>query len=374
MYELTDKEKKIVKLYLITNFGEEEIPTNISIEEKELIKWCLDYVDSRFGRMKYILGTAIDFTLLVQYLSKLDKDLNKFSPTVTLEQIFGKYKLLTKRGNRKANTLTLSFQGSEFGIRKIEEGVLELFHSLDRTDYPSAYVYNTGQWQKYQDLLNGCFKLSQSGRITLVKSLVNYGLKKLSKNTYYSRKQSRVRLFEEIIENFQRGVKGENGGLIFQAIAFGFYYADFPHLSFVVDKVRTGSSRQKRFGDIDCYFGLDLEISIEVKDFNISLNSLTKELSSLVTNTLDNENLGVAFLKSIDSDAADKLQSKGIRVISQDVLLEFVSLWDWQKQNNAVQGMLHYIAHIEQDAKAVKRLLMFIKGVDPHHDTLTFLT
>jgi len=50
-----------------------------------------------------------------------------------------------------------------------------------------------------------------------------------------------------------------------------------------------------------------------------------------------------------------------------------VSLWDWQKQNNAVQGMLHYIAHVEQDPKAVRRLLEFIKEVDPNHDTLTFL-
>ena len=373
MCEITDKEKKIVRTYLVANFGQEEISSSVSTEEKEIIKLCLEYVDTRFSRMKYILGTAMDFTILIEYLSNIDDELNQFTPEITLEEVFGKYKLLTKRGNRKANTLTLSYQGNEFGIRKIEEGVLELFHSLDRTDYPSAYVYNTGQWQKYQDLLNECFKLSQSGRMTLVKSLINYGLKKLSKNTFYSREQSRVRLFEEIIENFPRGVKGENGGLIYQAIAFGFYYSDFPHLSLVADKVRTGSSRQKRFGDIDCYFGLDLEISIEVKDFKISKKSISKELSTLITNTLDNENLGVAFIAQIDEDAEDELQSKGIKVISQDVLLDLVSLWDWQKQNNAVQGMLHYIAHVEQDPKAVRRLLEFIKEVDPNHDTLTFL-
>lgn len=373
MCEITKKEKEEVDKFMTHYFGKVEIEEKVSDDEKEVIKECIEYVNSRFSRMKYILGTAIDFTILFELLSKESKTGQDFNPNLELAEIFEQFPLVTKRGNRKANTLSLGVNDKSFGIRKIEESVLEFFHSVNRTEYPSAYVYNTGQWQKYQDLLLQCFKLSSAGRKILVKSLINFGFKKLSKNTFYSREQSRIRLFEEIIENFERGVKGENGGLIFQALAFGYYYSDFPHLSIVTDKVRTGSSRQKRFGDLDCYFGLDLEISVEVKDFEIKTDNITKELNSLVSNTMENENIGVAFILSIDEDSADELQRKGIRVIPQLRLLELISLWDWQKQNTAVQGMLHYLAHIEQDPKAVERLLKFIKGVDPNHDSLTFL-
>lgn len=325
--------------------------------------------------MKYILGTAIDFTLLAELLSTDDPKINEFNPSLEQTTLFERYTLVQNRGRRKANTLSLSYNGGKhFGIRKLEESVLEFFHSCSRTDYPSAYVYNTGQWKKYIDLLVNCFKLSKRGRYILCKKLLSFGLENLARNTYYIRSQKRIRLFEAIITNFKRGVAGENGGVIYQAIAYGFYSSDFPHLNILVDKVRTGSSRQKRFGDIDCYFGLDLELSIEVKDLTITDANYSSQLSGLISNINGSDVIGIAFVRDIDDGGFCALDSLGIAVLTQDDLLTIISYWDWQKQNNAVQSMLHYLSHIEQDPKAVDRLLSFIKGKDPDHDSLEFTT
>lgn len=371
---MTGKEKELVDKFVKLYFGDIQ-EQEISKQEAQILEDSLTYVSSRFSGMKYILGTGLDFALLAQLLSNKDGDLKMFRLAFSKEDIFQRYELVTSRGERQANTLSLSFnKGKVIGIRKIEENVLKFFHSLSRTDYPNACVYNTGQWKKYQDLLENVFKLSETGRFKLVQALIELGLEKLTKNTFYTRSTKRVRLFDKIIVEYPRGVKGENGGLLYQAIAYSYYSNDFRHLNIVVDKVRTGSSRQKRFGDIDCYFGLDLEISVEVKDFQITNENLYSELGSLITNTKDNSVLGVAFVTEIADEAMDILETEGISVVTQADLEYIVSLWDWQKQNNSVHSILHYLAHIEQDPKAVNRLLKFIFETDPNHDALTFFS
>lgn len=322
--------------------------------------------------MKYILGTALDFALLAQHLSKYDDALKLYNPDLSLNEIFSRYQVSTGIGEKKANTLTLSYKGQKEGIRRIEESVVELFHSLNRSGYPSAYVYNTGQWQKYQDLLEACFRLSEAARLLLCERLIAFGLTNLPKNSFYSRETLRVRLFEEVIQKYERGVQGENGGLIFQAIAYGYIAADRPHLSIIADKVRTGSARQKRFGDIDCYFGLDLETSIEVKDVLITSRKFAKELNEFCRKCSGNNTSGIAFVLDADEEATEAITSYGVNLLTQEMLLYLVSFWDWPKQDAAVQGMLHYLSHIEQDPNAVRRLLAFIKELAKNHDSLVY--
>jgi hypothetical protein len=364
-------QNQIIKVFIRKYFHSEySEPTE---DEKNIIESCLIFVRSRFVAMKYILGTAMDFTILAQLLSDQDSELRKYRPDFSLEKLFQRYKLVTIRGERKANTLSLSFNdGRDIGIRRIEENVLEFFHSLNRTDYPSAYVYNTGQWQKYQDMLESIFQLSENGRYWLLNELIRFGLETLPENKYYERRVKRKRLFERIIEEFERGNPNENGGLIFQAIAFAFYKCDFHHLCIVTDKVRTGSSRQRRFGDIDCYYGLDLELSVEVKDFLITEDNYKSQLGQLISNVGKSDFIGIAFVKNITEEAARTLNSQQIKVITEADLLDRICLWDFQKQEIGVQSMLHYIAHIEQDAGATQRLLEFIALFDPNHPSLYF--
>ena len=371
--QVTEAEQTIINKFLSSSF-DKGVSRSLSDTEKNAVENCLDYVAARFGSMKYILGTALDFTLLAQRLSDYDNTLKSSNPDLTLDKIFSRYQVSAGVGERKANTLTLSYRDKREGIRRIEESVVELFHSLNRSGYPSAYVYNTGQWQKYRNLLLACFQLSEPARLLLCERLIAFGLANLPKNSFYARETLRVRLFEEVIENYERGVQGENGGLIFQAIAYGYIAADRPHLSIIADKVRTGSARQKRFGDIDCYFGLDLETSIEVKDIPITTQRFEKELGEFCRKCEGNNTRGIAFILDVDERTIETITSYGVNIITQAALLYLVSFWDWPKQDAAVQGMLHYLSHIEQDPNAVRRLLTFINQIAKNHDSLVYFT
>lgn len=369
---LLKRERNLIDHFLSEHFRDLRPAGGLGSEEQTIIEWIISYVDTRFGRMKYILGLALDFAIVAQRLSLIDSDAKGFRPQLTEEDIFEKYTLITERGSRKANTLTLEYAGVQEGIRRVEESVANLFHALERSDYPSAYVYNTGQWRKYLELLVNCFKLSEEGRLQLCLQLINYGLDKLPANRYYTREEPKLRLFEKVVENYPRRAPGENAGLAYQAIAYGFLSADRPHLDLIADKVRTGSSRQKRFGDIDCYFGLDLETSVEVKDFTVQEVIFEKELGEFCRKVEGNQIKGIAFVKDVTDKVQDKIQEFGVVVLTQADLVKLVSYWDWHKQEDALQGMLHYMAHIEQNPGAVRRLLDFISEHDSSHDSLAF--
>lgn len=370
--EIHSKEMELINGFLNSAFPSTAI-ASASNEEQYIIDLILETISSQFKNKKYILGQGLDFTMLAQKLSNIDIEWKSFKSQISINDIFERYGLVESRGGTTANTLTLRFGNSEEGIRKIEESVANLFHSLDRSDYPSAYVYNTGQWKKFQDLMLLCFKLSENAKLKVCRDLICFGMNAMPKNSFYIRETPRLRLFESVLSDYERGVKGENGGLIYQALAYGFLSSDRPHLSIVADKVRTGSSRQKRFGDIDCYFGMDLELSVEVKDFEITTKNFDKELGEFCRNCLGNNIIGIAFVHSITDDAFQLARSHNVQVLTQSTILSLVSLWDWKKQDTALQGTLHYISHIEQNPNAVKRLIEFINNLDSSHDSLAYL-
>ena len=333
---------------------------------------ALDYVVSRFGRMKYILGLGIDFLVLAEQLAVVDAPARASRLNLTEHVLFGRYLLVEKRGKIKANTLTLTFGSDRFGIRKTDEEVTEFFHGLDRSGYPSSYVYATGQWHKYKDLLLDCFRLSSIGRRQLANQLIQFALDELPSNRFYGRPTPRCRLLERVLEDYPRAGPNENGGLTFQAIAYGYVSADRPHLDLLADKVRTGSSRQKRFGDIDGYSGLDLELSVEVKDIDITADNVERELGDFMVDLGAEPVVAIAFAKSIDKAVAQRLAKQGIQPYPLSRYLAVQRAWDWPKQNAAVLGTLHYLSHIEQNPVAVDRFLAFIRRIDPNHDALAF--
>jgi hypothetical protein len=66
------------------------------------------------------------------------------------------------------------------------------------------------------------------------------------------------------------------------------------------------------------------------------------------------------------------LEGRGVIAITEQEVLSTVRTWDWRKQDAAVHGMLHYLAHIEQNVQAVNRLLAFISEVDQSHESLVY--
>jgi hypothetical protein len=144
------EESIVVDEFLQHYFGDSFTPMGLSEAEEVINRQVLEYVGDRFGRKKYILGLALDFTLLAQQLSRIDAAAKRFRPGLTVEQLFDRYTRIEQRGATQANTLTLQYGSATLGIRSIEEAVVEFFHRLNRSGYPSAYVYNTGMWRPYQ--------------------------------------------------------------------------------------------------------------------------------------------------------------------------------------------------------------------------------
>jgi len=379
MTERTEIEATAAARFIALGFDNDFTLATPSGPEQEVIDQIIKNVGDHFhAGTTYILGLALDFTMVAQKLSHFDPEAKEFRPALDEQSLFARYPRTTTVGTRNVNTLTLKFSdGSRprsVGIRTIEEAVCDLFIASDRTGYPSAYVYNTGMWQHYKELLVDCFRLSESGRYLVSQRLIDFGLTKLTKNTFFGREVPRPRLFEEIITDYPRVSTGtENAGMLMQGIAYAYMKADRPHLSLIVDKSRTGSAKQRRFGDIDAYYGLDLEVSIEVKDENITASQVETELGQFARDVRMHRVQGLVFVKSIEVGASEWLITNGVIPQDEQTTLTIVRLWDWQKQNNAVHGLLHFLSHVEQKPEAVNRLLEFINTRDPSHDSLAYV-
>ena len=205
--------------------------------------------------------------------------------------------------------------------------------------------------------------------------IIRIRISEIPENTFFGRETDRPRLFSLIINEYDRKArKGENGGLIYQAIAYGYARADRGHLDLIVDKVRTGSARQRRIGDVDGYYGPDLELSLEVKDFHISAENVNNHYGGFIENAIGNRVVGLAFAVSFDAGAEEILETAGVIPFSQNNLKSTIETWDWQKQDRAVHGILHYLSHVEQNQTQTQRMLKFIQEHDPSHSSLAYLT
>jgi len=369
-YNLTPEDKNTLNRFMDEYFEDTYSSEQLNDSELSEINYIIDYIDKRFGSAKYILGLGLDFVLVAHQVSSSDFDV--YEPNLEASAILSRHEQVTTYRNRTLNTLTLRGSGGvSYGIRSIEERILGLFHDeFSRLGYPSAYVYNTGQWKKYKDLLSRCFRLSLPGRFVAVKNLILYGLRQMSRAESFEG-NPRIRLFSSIVKDYPRGqIEGENGGVIFQGIVYGYVKADRPHLSLIVDKVRTGSKRQKRIGDIDCYLDVKVEMSIEVKDFNIVDSQFQKQLGTFTQDVIESGIHGVVVAQRVSPEVRERLEDADIIVRTQNDLLRDVGFWDWPKQDAAVRGLFHYLAHVEQDGDAVERLQWFILNLDPEHDVL----
>ena len=389
MSSRTEIEQAAVNRFLEKGFEEDFTPEEVKDAEKAVIEGIIEYVDTRMNLPKaltYVLNLALDFIMVAQKLSEYDTGANDFREDMDEATLFARYPRTTSTADKNVSTLTLTFTvqkkvGNRYqdaikkvGIRPVEEDVCDLFMAADRTGFTSAYIYNTGMWDHYRDLLVNCFKLSESGRYLVTQRLIDYGLAKFPKNTFFGRETPRLRLFEQIMSDYPRSAAdAENAGMIMQGIAYGFIKADRPHLSLIVDKSRTGSAKQRRFGDIDAYYGLDLEVSVEVKDEAIVISRVETELGQFAKDVHRHHTQGLAFVSTVDAESRQWLANYGI--LAQDIVTTtaIVRSWDWVKQNHAVHGLLHFIAHVEQKPEAVTRLLNFIQARDPSHESLAYL-
>lgn len=325
----------------------------LSHNERERITSLRKRVESEFSSKKYVLGLCIDFALLSQVLSNHRESVRNFDPGRDEKVLFRDFPRKTHNGAKELNSLTVELSGKVVGIRKFEEEVKSYFHSKGYMSYPSAYVYNTGQWHKFTDLLGGVFSLSESGRETLISELIAFATQNL--------KQASVRVSEpyagptitQIFEEYPMSANGENAGLTFQAICYAICRVLYPHLFINAASVRTGSRRQSRIGDIDLYAGDALAVTAEVKDLDLSVQNADKQVSQFHGDVKDLSVIALIFCRS----ATEEVRNAYTPVIFLDY--EWVhrnsATWDPGMYDIFLSSILFYLSQIECSESARSR-------------------
>lgn len=348
--------------------GYEESGGELSEEELAEIEELLEEAEEQFDTSKGTLGLAIDFVILAEELSHHNSWLDGYDPSITREDILERYESTAK------SSLTLKRGGTKEGIRSYHNDLIDLFRDdLNRTNFPSSPGHHTGEWERYDDMLERAFRLSREARYIAVQELFDLGLEKLGTKEYERRQPPFRNPFLRVLKDYKRSAPNEQGGSAYQALCYGYVKAEWSHLSLRASKVRTGSSRQQRYGDIDGYHGPDLMISVEVKDRVIDSSNVRSELGTMITVANETTALPIVICKTISDDARETLSDEDVQVIDDNYLERQLELWDYHKQNRALHGMVHFFANIEENPDGVQRLLNFISTVDPDNRVLDHL-
>ncbi|MFK8212085.1 hypothetical protein [Haloferax volcanii] len=343
-------------------------PQQIQDDEQEHVNALVEDVSKDIGSNTGKLGVALDFLLVAEQLAQYDTWVSGFNPEIT------KSNILERFDTKDTKTLTFLIENDQVGIRPVHNKVIDLFRSdLNRTNFPSSPGHHTGDWESYDEMLVTSFRLSRPGRYEAVTKLIDLGLERLDAKTFQSRDPPFPRIFSKILKEYERKDSDEEAGSAYQAMAYGYVKAEWPHLSLRADKLRVGSSRQHRYGDIDGYVGADPMLSIEVKDKKIGLSNVDSELGTIKDLSKNSTTITIAMCKEVTDEAIEDLENSNVNVVTDEILAAELERWDYHKQNTAVQGMVHFFANIEQNPTAVQRLLRFIKKVDPENISLVHL-
>lgn len=371
MSDRTDVEDEAIEEFLYQFFRDryEHDPSEVSSGEEQTTELLYERADELFDDSKGTLGLALDFLMVAENLSQVDPWLSGYDPGLTSDDVLEHY----EQGATKS-TLTLKFDDERQSIRTVHDDIIDLFREdLQRTNFPSSPGHHTGEWERYQDLLEMSFRLSRPGRYEAAQRLFDLGLERLDKRTVKRRDPPFPQPFLEILRNYERSHPDELGGSAYQAFCYGYVRTEWSHLSLRASKVRVGSSRQNRYGDIDGYLGPDLIISVEVKDRDITKSDADSELGTMMTLAEQSTAISIAVCRSVSDEARTEVEEAGVKVLTGDDLEDRLEMWDYHKQNRAVQGMVHFFSNIEENPQGTQRLLSFLEDVDPNNPALAHL-
>ena len=324
----------------------------------------LDELEANFdrgARRKFLPGLLIAF---IGFLRELNATGGKYE---SLEEFFVAFprQLQTASGN-KANTLIVKSGGKTLSIRRFYDAIQNWFRSdQKRFDYPSAAPHATQAWEGYTHWLSALLGFSDAELDELIAKAKKFVLDKLPSQDIDTstivREPARFLLFLEKFDMTAR--KGENTGAAYQGTVFGYIRADAPHLQVEVGKVRTGSKREKRVGDIDARDGDALVLSAEVKQFVFTSDGLpdVAEFANLIAR---HKALGLVVALDFDQGMREKIQDLGLQPVSRDDLKSRVLLWDPLKQKIAVNALLYYVGFREQSSALYARVKQFLEDVD----------
>lgn len=324
----------------------------------------LDEVKANFfggQRRKFLPGLLI---ALIRFLRSLEATGGRYASLDDFHKDFPLVTVTSKGGG--VNTFTVLVDGKSSAIRKDYDKIADFFRNeKHRYDFPSSAPHATQAWRDYIPWIEAILSFDDSSLDELERNVIDFVLESLpSQAIDPSSVKREPPLFLLYLQNFDLTSKpGEPTGAAYQGTVFGYIRADAPHLQVEVGKVRTGSKREKRVGDIDARDGEKLVLSAEVKQYVVGDKDLGEfgEFSKLIA---QHQALGLVVALGFKEDAAKKLAGMGLEPLSRDDLIERVRIWDPLKQRIAISAILYYANFREQNSVLYGRIQEFIANTE----------
>lgn len=269
---------------------------------------------------------------------------------------------VTTSAGKRANTLIVARGEGTLSLRPFYNAAERFFRAEHkRFDYPSCAPHATQAWADYRGWLDALVSYDVSQLALVRKSVADFVLATL-KNQAFDPASVKVDppLFQMLLEEFELTAQpGEPTGAAFQGMVFGFLRADNPHLQIEIDKVRTGSKRLQRVGDIDAWEGSRLAISAEVKQFELKLDDVP-DLEAFAHTTAQRGAIGIIAALGFKEGVREQLVGMGLRAVDREDMLRIVELWDPLKQRTAVASLAYYARHVEKNSSLGDRVERFL--------------
>ena len=311
-----------------------------------------------FQGRKFSAGLLIAF---IDFFKEIDVPSLKAKD---FDGVLAKYeRKMTTAAGKRANTLIVGLpDGGTLSLRPFYNNVERFFRAENkRFDYPSCAPHATQAWADYRPWLDALTTFKKKQLDELRENVSAFVLETLKSQAFDPASIKREPpLFQLLLEGFDMTAKkGEPSGATFQGMVFGFFRADNPHLQIEIEKVRTGSKRLQRVGDIDGWEGARLAISAEVKQFIIKADDIP-DLEGFANETGRRGALGVIAALGFREDVRETLEGMGLKPLDLEDMLSIVELWDPLKQRTAVASLVYYSRHVEKNSSLSDRLDAFI--------------
>jgi hypothetical protein len=315
--------------------------------------------EAGFPKRKFSAGLLVAF---IDFLNELGAPGQKFQ---SLDDFLAAYpRRQTTAAGHHANTLIVDRRGDAgtLSLRPFYNQAERFFRAeKKRFDYPSCAPHATQAWADYQRWLDALVTFTPKQLEKLRTRVTDYVLDALKSQEFDpSSIKTDPPLFRVVLESFSVvSQKGEPTGAAYQGIVFGFLRADNPHLQVEIDKVRTGSKRLQRVGDIDCWEGARLAISAEVKQIILKAAAVP-DLEGFANETGKRGALGLVIALGFEEGVREEVEALGVKPLDRDDLLRIVELWDPLKQRTAVQSLVYYAQHVEKNSTLTGRVMAFL--------------
>lgn len=311
-----------------------------------------------FSGRRFSAGLLIAFIDFIRHLKVPGSGIKSFA------DFLKKHPRQTKTSaGKRANTLIVEDgSGNTISLRPFYNKIEKYFRAEHkRFDYPSCAPHATQAWNDYERWLDGLVQLPDKELLELRELVCKFVLDKLVDQTF---DPSSVKvdppLFKLLLEKFDLTAKrGEPTGAAYQGMVFGFLRADNPHLQIEISKVRTGSKRLQRVGDVDGWEGARLAVSCEVKQLQIKKDDVSM-FEAFAHEVGKRGAVGIVAALSFQDEARANIESLGLKARDTEDFIDSVELWDPMKQRVAITSFEYYVRHVEKNASLSGRLKEFM--------------